>query len=112
MVSNPKRTRELISPKDWESVSQKYEALSDEEKKVAPRYELSMHDKKWQVLAIIHNRFGEGEVGFHRCQAAGGPHWTTMRDWENIEARSAQASKLRQAAWVSGYDMEFVKRKK
>ena len=63
-----------------------YKGMKPEEKKAydaEQRFELSLTEVRVQALAKIRDVYGPGEVGWRKCQEAGGCHWSTYRLWED-----------------------------
>lgn len=109
-----KRRHEILLAADWDKVVDRYRKANDAQKKVLRaevRYEVSVQDLRDEVVGLVASTFGKGEDGWREVHARGGPHYNTLRNWDQGIVLRPQLAKLREAALTCGFDFTLVSRK-
>lgn len=81
--------REVVyySAADWARRIRQWDRMTPEQRKLYnsdKRDELDLGEARRAALGAVRDRFGWGEEGWRKCQAAGGMSWWTYRNWDDI----------------------------
>ena len=81
-----KRNVIYINPRLWRSIALRHKRLDRQQKRAfdaESRYEIDLQEDRMQALALIREKFGPGELGWARCEEAGGCSKYTYKRWAN-----------------------------
>jgi hypothetical protein len=85
--------------RQWQKMTKEQQHLYNTEK----HDELDLGEARRAALAAVRARFGAGEDGWRRAQAAGGCSWWTYRNWDDITKNvQPQARSLLKTAIACG----------
>jgi hypothetical protein len=84
-----KAPREIVyySAADWRRRMRQWSKMSKDQQQAynsGHNDRLDLGEARRAALAAVRVKFGAGEVGWRKCQAAGGMSWWTYRNWDDL----------------------------